>query len=279
MALLEGHLNLNPVIKSGGELAVVDDSALMPETLQPAEGGSELSDGNGRISVYVVRPGDTMGTIAKMFGVSINTIAWANDIKGGVITPGQELVILPISGVQHKVVKGDTLASIAKKYGADLDELLSYNGFSATAKLAAGDIVIVPDGEISSSVSSGSSRPSSTPNYSGYYMRPLSGGHKTQGIHGHNGVDIGGPIGMPVLASADGTVIIARNGGWNGGYGSYVVVNHPNGTQTLYAHLSAVNVTVGTRVTQGKVIGALGNTGKSTGPHLHFEVRGAKNPF
>lgn len=109
-------------------------------------------------------------------------------------------------------------------------------------------------------------------------MRPTKG-VRSQGIHGHNGVDIAAPVGTPVWAAADGKVIVARSGGWNGGYGSYVVISHSNGTQTLYAHLSRVDVTVGQSVTKGKTIGAMGNTGKSTGPHLHFEVRGGKNPF
>lgn len=110
-------------------------------------------------------------------------------------------------------------------------------------------------------------------------MRPLRGGVKSQGIHGYNGIDIAAPVGTPILASADGAVILARTSGYNGGYGLYVVIKHNNGTQTLYAHMSRVNVSVGQTVTQGEVIGAVGNTGRSTGPHIHFEVRGARNPF
>jgi murein DD-endopeptidase MepM/ murein hydrolase activator NlpD len=81
------------------------------------------------------------------------------------------------------------------------------------------------------------------------------------------------------MASASGKVIVAKSGGWNGGYGSYVVISHPNGTQTLYGHLSAVTVSVGDEVSQGQTIGRMGSTGKSTGVHLHFEIRGARNPF
>jgi len=74
-------------------------------------------------------------------------------------------------------------------------------------------------------------------------------------------------------------VIIARTSGWNGGYGNYIVINHGNGTQTLYGHLSSLAVTVGKTVTRGEIIGYMGSTGRSTGAHLHFEIRGAKNPF
>ena len=110
-------------------------------------------------------------------------------------------------------------------------------------------------------------------------MRPIVGGRKSQGIHGYNAVDLAAPTGTPIIASASGKVIIARSSGYNGGYGLYVVISHPNGTQTLYAHMSKVNVSVGRFVERGEIIGAVGNTGKSTGPHLHFEVRGARNPF
>ena len=110
-------------------------------------------------------------------------------------------------------------------------------------------------------------------------MRPIIGGRRTQGLHGYNGVDLGVSYGSPIYAAAPGTVIISRNGGWNGGYGKYIVVSHPNGTQTLYAHNSDNVVFAGANVIRGQVIGFVGSTGKSTGPHLHFEVRGARNPF
>jgi murein DD-endopeptidase MepM/ murein hydrolase activator NlpD len=101
----------------------------------------------------------------------------------------------------------------------------------------------------------------------------------TQGLHGYNGIDIGVPTGTAIYAAAGGTVIISRNSGWNGGYGDYIVISHDNGVQTLYGHLSRTVVQTGARVEQGDIIGYSGMTGKATGPHLHFEVRGAKNPF
>ncbi len=110
-------------------------------------------------------------------------------------------------------------------------------------------------------------------------MRPIIGGVKTQGIHGHNGVDLASSLNTPIMAAAAGKVIIAKQGGWNGGYGSYVVISHPNGMQTLYAHMNSVAASVGQSVSQGSVIGYMGNTGDSSGVHLHFEVRGGVNPF
>lgn len=281
MTLLEIRHSLAFGNTGGAELTVVDDSALVAETHVVDGDAAELAVvNNGQISTYVVREGDTLSDIAKMFGVSVNTISWANDLRGSRIAPGQTLVILPISGVKHVVAKGDTLQSIAKKYKADYGEVLAYNGFTSSTKISVGDTVIVPDGEISSSVAPTLTyTASNTQAPSGYYGRPIQGGRRTQGLHGRNGIDLGAPIGTPVLASADGTVLTALGSGYNGGYGLYVVIRHPNGTQTLYAHLSQVNVTAGDRVSKGEVIGRVGNTGRSTGPHLHFEIRGARNPF
>jgi murein DD-endopeptidase MepM/ murein hydrolase activator NlpD len=111
------------------------------------------------------------------------------------------------------------------------------------------------------------------------FTHPAPGSVKSQGIHGYNAVDLAGGMGSAIRAAADGEVIVARPSGWNGGYGNYIVIRHSNGVQTLYAHLSSLNVGVGSYVSQGQTIGGMGNTGRSTGTHLHFEVRGGRNPF
>ncbi len=283
MDLLEGYLNTNPAGTGGPALAIVDHTALSSSDDSGAFADPGLS-GNGHISVYVVRDGDTLGQIATMFGVSANTIVWANDLKSRTLKAGQELTILPISGVKHTVKSGDTVRSIASKYKADVDDVLSYNGLTLGSKLAIGDVIIIPDGVVSVVQTSGtavtiSQGTSQTVSSSGYFIRPISGGRKSQGIHGYNGVDLAASVGTPIVASAGGTVVIAKSSGYNGGYGLYVAIKHSNGTQTLYGHMSQVNVAVGQQVNQGEVIGAVGNTGRSTGPHVHFEIRGAKNPF
>lgn len=240
-----------------------------------------------QISVYVVREGDTLSQIAEMFNVTVNTIKWGNDLSSNTLKAGEVLVILPISGVKHTVKKGDTADSLAKKYKGDVEEILAYNNLNKGDSLIVGSVVIIPDGEVlpapSSTSGSGTRSPGHSSGglkeYAGYYMRPVAGGKKTQGIHGYNGIDIGAPVGTPIYASADGEVIISRSGGWNGGYGNYVVIRHSNGTQTLYSHNSKNAVAVGDTVKQGDIIGFIGATGKATGPHLHFEIRGAKNPF
>jgi len=285
--LLKAILNEDPNPAKGGGDILVLDGALVPD------GDGEGKDAkintrtaNGEISVYVVREGDTLSQIAEMYDVSAKTILWANSITDpSKIRPGTTLVILPITGVRHVVKSGDTIASIAKKYSGDVDDILSYNQLASASDIHVGDTLVIPDGTVTappqpkkSTTSSGKSVV--TGNGSAGFTSPLPGAIKTQGIHGYNGVDLSGvSIGTSVLAAATGDVIVAKSSGWNGGYGSYVVIRHSNGTQTLYAHLSKVYVTVGQRVSQGAAIGGMGNTGRSTGPHLHFEVRGARNPF
>ncbi len=284
-----GHTDTaHTVVAESLSSGVVGSSALYAESGPEGAMADVVTEGadNGQISLYIVRSGDSYASIAKMFDVSVNTILWANNLsRGAALKVGQELAILPVSGVQHMVKKGDTVASIAKKYKGDPEEIARYNGLSITDKLEVGDTVIVPDGEVPATpkphvVSATSKlRGTSGPAYDGYYAPPLTNYRKTQGLHGYNGVDLASYLGAPVMASAEGDVIIARQGGYNGGYGSYVVIAHPNGTQTLYGHLQSVSVSAGWHVLQGQVIGAQGNTGRSTGTHLHFEVRGAKNPF
>ena len=284
---LRAAVNIDPnPAKGGGDIAVVGGVALQSEigpsgTTADVETAKPVSD---QISIYVVREGDSLSQIANMFGVSTNTLIWANDLgRGNVIQPGETLVILPVSGVRHTVVKGETIATIVKKYKGDIDEVLAFNNLNANTKLAIGDVVTIPYGTVPQAAVSVSTqsvaRGSGGPTLDGYFLRPVVSGHKTQGIHGYNAVDIGAPTGTNVLASASGEVIVSRSYGYNGGYGQYIVVKHPNGTQTLYAHLSANYASSGDWVVQGQVIGAVGNTGRSTGPHLHFEIRGARNPF
>lgn len=283
MALLQAVISPDPKASSTkNDISILSETSLLAEA-GPFSDGKDHSSNSDQISVYIVRSGDTLPAIAKMFGVSTNTIVWANELKNGKISVGQTLVIMPITGIQHIVKSGDTLKGIVNKYKGDIDEVMQYNDLTLSSKLSVGDTIFIPDGDIvstpSKSTSGSSGSKSSTPSYSGYYMRPIVGGIKTQGLHGKNGVDLASSYGAKIMASADGVVLIAKSGGWNGGYGSYVVIKHGNGTQTLYGHLSSVSVSVGETVSQGQTIGGMGSTGKSTGVHLHFEIRGARNPF
>ncbi len=274
----------------GGGMAgtIVSDSALLPDigplgSIADISSDDETAPVSGRVSLYVVREGDNLSSIAKLFGVSVNTIFWANDIEAAnKIKVGQVLVILPVTGIRYTVKAGDTLLSVAKKFKGSEEEISKFNGLT-NEKLAVGQEIIIPDGEAPYSPSAvqaqGFVSGSGGPNYSGYYLRPIEGGRKSQGLHGYNGVDLATFCGAPIMAAATGDVVIARSSGWNGGYGKYIVISHLNGTQTLYAHASELIVTPGWHVVKGQVIGYVGATGKSTGCHVHFEVRGAKNPF
>jgi murein DD-endopeptidase MepM/ murein hydrolase activator NlpD len=294
MDLAEATLSASPTARGGADITIVDDSALVP---QDGPSGTALdvheATKSSQISVYVVREGDTLSTIAQLFGVTSNTILWANDLKSPKdLKVGQQLVILPVAGIRYTVKNGGTLRDIVKKHGGNLEEAALYNGVDPDEELAAGTTVVVPDAELvipaptpkkkkDSGVRIAISQPSSqnAPSYAGYYMRPISGGTRTQGVHGYNAVDLAASVGTPIMASAGGQVIIAKASGYNGGYGKYVVIRHDNGTQTLYAHANEVTVNPGDQVFQGQTIAFVGNTGRSTGPHVHFEIRGAKNPF
>lgn len=285
--------------RGGGDITIVDDSALASDigpTGTSVNINNTRTNSSDRIATYIVREGDTLGQIAEMFGVSVGTIIWANNIqKGDLIKKGQVLSILPISGVRHIVEKGETLASIVKKYKGDLSETIQYNNLLEDATLVVGDEIVIPGGvdfvptpvqgtsnSLAQSIirNQQNVRGTGGPDYSNYYIRPISGGVISQGLHGYNAIDFAAPLGTPILAAASGTVIISKdNGYWNGGYGNYIVIKHDNGTETLYAHNSSNIVWAGYRVVQGQVIGYMGSTGRSTGSHVHFEVRGAKNPF
>jgi len=285
MPLLQAAINTdpNPIASDAGEVIIVNGTALSAEgSVGGLAENKKDNPSSDQISLYVVRNGDTISQIAKMFGVSINTIRWSNDIKGQGVVPGQTLVILPVSGVRHIVKKGDTVKSIAKLYKADTGEVRQYNDVTDDTKLAIGDVVIVPDGEVAPATPAKKNSQIKfipvTKSVDGYFIRPTTG-PKTQGVHGNNGIDIAPKTGTPIVAAASGTVLISKNTGWNGGYGDYVVIQHGNGTQTLYSHMLNTAISAGVQVEQGQVIGYVGSSGKATGPHLHFEIRGAKNPF
>ena len=284
MSILSAPQNINPAAgRGGGDISIVQNSALLAAA-GPLGSSADIEERKpDTISLYVVRPGDTMYTIANLFDVSVNTIRWANDLeRTSIITPGQVLVILPVSGVQYTVKKGDTLKGVAKKFGGSPEEIAEFNVLALDATLEAGALLIIPNGEaevISPLLQPKRTLRSVITAISGYFLRPISGGVRTQGIHGYNGVDLAHACGTPITAAAAGDVILAKARGWNAGYGKYVTISHPNGMQTLYGHLSGVEVGTGWHVAKGQLVGYMGSTGLSTGCHLHFEVRGGRNPF
>lgn len=294
MPLLETSVNPDSKSIENEDLVIVqDDSFIYNNGLSGTDIPYEKSSLSDKMYVYVVEKGDTLSEIADLFDISINTIRWENNISGSTVSVGQKLNILPVTGVRHTVKSGDTISKIADKYEADAEDIFVFNDITKDSVLKQGDIIFVPNGIKTVTVATASSSKSSstTPKYSntkaqsGYYIRPVAGiitsayGSRKGGFH--YGVDIGNSRGTSIKAAADGVVSKAVSGckegakSCGGRYGNNIVIEHSNGTSTTYAHLSAVNVRVGQEVEQGEKIGALGNTGASTGPHLHFEITNA----
>ncbi len=232
------------------------------------------------IITYTVQPGDTVQSIAAHFGLQPTTILWSNpqlEKVPDLLRVGEVLTILPIDGVYHTVEEGDTLASLAEKYQVEPEAIVAcpFNHIrDEEAPLRAGTKLIIPNG----------TKPYE-PHYVTAYQGPVpedavgsgifrwpTSGYISQGYwYGHRAIDIANAIGTAIVAADGGYVSFA---GWTDiGYGYLIVIDHNNGYQTYYAHLSNIFVQEGEQVSAGQVIGAMGSTGNSTGPHLHFEIR------
>lgn len=272
------------VVEQNGETPPpsVSGNAVIQPILSPSE--EELRNRSETI-VYVVQPGDTISQIADKFGITINTILWENNLTGySLIRPGDKLTILPISGVRHKVARGETVASIAKKYSVDIDKIIDFNKLASANDIQVGESLVIPGGAkiVASTPTTSYTAPSYTApkatqtkpiTSSGKMIWPTDCRRITQYFHlGHTGIDIACGMGHKIYAADSGKIIKAQ-GGWNGGYGLMIIIDHGNGLQTLYGHLSKIYYGVGDYVHQGDLIAAMGTTGHSTGPHLHFEVR------
>lgn len=234
------------------------------------------NDTRPEVLLYEVEGGDTIASLAERFNISQDTILWANDLnKGSALKPGQQVSILPVSGTLHLVRSYDTLGEIASWYKGKTDEIVAFNQLASASEIFAGDILIIPGGRMPSVLPSARLTP--LPN--SYFIWPIPLPHRiTQGLHPYNAVDMSnGVCGEAIWAAAGGQV--QKTGSTSVG-GKYVRILHPNGVVTYYGHLSGILVVPGSRVLQGQIVGYMGRTGTSaTGCHLHFEVRGAANPF
>jgi murein DD-endopeptidase MepM/ murein hydrolase activator NlpD len=233
-----------------------------------------------KIITYSVVSGDTLTSISEKFAISIDTIRWANDLENiHDIYPGDTLEIMPVSGVKHKVGSGDTIYSVAKKYDVDAQAVLNFpfNDIDETLSLQIGQILIVPDGVMpktepwSPPVKYAAPVPE-VPILAGGWGWPLRGAISQYPRWYHMAVDITGNIGTPIIAARSGRVVACSPDRW--GYGNHVIIDHGDGLSTVYAHLSGFNVGVGQNVSGGAtVVGWVGMTGRTSGPHLHFEIR------
>ena len=238
--------------------------------------GSNLPRTRTGIEEYAVQPGDTISQIAAKFGISVNTVLWANNLSSySYIRPGEKIKIMPVSGLTHKVVKNDTVIKLAKYYSANEKDVRDWNNLTEDAALTVGQELIIPGGQKPRPAptynrTASPNAPANAPAAGGGMIWPVNSRRVTQYFSWlHHGLDIGAPMGTPIYAADNGVI---EQVGWGAGYGNQVVINHGNGKKTRYAHASQIYVAKGQTVAKGQAIAAVGSTGWSTGPHLHFEV-------
>jgi len=234
-----------------------------------------------KIITYTVKNGDTISTVAQKYNISTDTIKWANDMTSDNLAVGDSLKILPVTGIAHKVAQGETVYTVAKKYDAEAQAIADFpfNDFAnpETFSLVSGQIVIVPEGI----------KPEAKPVYrrqqyiaqgpasvtTGGFTWPVAGSVSQFAAWYHMALDITSDTGTPIVAAHSGTVSTVNVGVWDGGYGTNLYINRGDGIQSHYAHMSGVNVSSGDTVVAGKtIIGWVGMTGRTTGPHVHFEI-------
>jgi len=253
------------------------------------------------VEKYTVVANDTLFTIAEKFNLEPETILWGNPVLAddpNVLSVGQELNILPINGALRVVLPGDTIDKIATAFHGTVEDIVNFPGNDLDPSdpvLVHGQNIIIPGGwrdsivwqlpvvtRTSVGVSGASGEPGacrgpfSGPSGTFSFVWPANN-HYLSGTDflpiGHPGIDIAAGLGAAIYASDTGVIVFA---GWSyRGYGNLVIIDHGNGWQTAYAHLSVINVSCGGAIYQGQVLGQSGSTGNSTGSHLHFEMRSA----
>ena len=264
-------------------LPVIADNSLAPapnpHTYQPKK-----PEHNFR--VYIVQPGDTPNRIAESQDISPATLLGGNpwlSQESNLLQTGAELIILPTDGALHTVQPGDSLESIAAQYNVEVADIVGYapNNLEFTERLFADTQLLIPGVEIGSFYWTA---PKAAPNTNngqwavvgtGTFTWPVAGRCATSYFwYGHPGLDVSLRVGSSVAAADTGTVTYAS---WASGsyydYGNLIVINHGNGYESFYAHLSGINVVPGQIVEKGQTIGASGNSGRSSGPHIHIEIR------
>jgi murein DD-endopeptidase MepM/ murein hydrolase activator NlpD len=255
---------------AGGMLAAASSAASSSATIG-AQAGDARSDRGLYYSAYKVGKGDTLSGIADAFNVSLDTVVSFNGIRNArSLQPGSYLKVPSMSGILYTVKPGDSAASVAAANRISAERIVEANGL-ASGELQAGDRVFLPDArlasftlrEISGDLFSWPARGWISSWY-GWRSDPFSGARSF-----HNGLDIGVDLGTPVRAAMDGVV---TDTGYNSGLGNYVVLGHHAGWTSVYGHLQSISIKPGQTVSAGQRIAFSGNTGYSTGPHLHFTV-------
>jgi murein DD-endopeptidase MepM/ murein hydrolase activator NlpD len=271
-------------------------------TAAPASVGGASDSGAAAVSqapysTYTVQPGDSVTSIADSFGLDQNYIMWNNpEVREDpdYLLVGANVVIPSVNGLVYTVTLGDTLSDIAAFYQIDVQTITSFgpNELSSPDQVVEGKVLVLPGAVPPPPPPPPTPEPTAEPviepepepvddppvsepgpRYaSAGYIWPFYGSISTYFSSYHRGIDIDGfgNYGAQISAAADGVVVLAASLSW--GYGNHVIVEHSDGSRTLYAHLSEIWVAQGQYVSQGEGVGALGSTGYSTGPHLHFEI-------
>jgi murein DD-endopeptidase MepM/ murein hydrolase activator NlpD len=291
---MEAEAELETLAASGAAASGVEGPFLDDGTLlKPVAVDTTVADGSGLMETYKVKSGDTLTGIASKFGVSMMTLWWANNLTSkDDLHLGQTLTIPPVTGLVVTVKASDTLPGLASRYDVEEQEILEANKLD-DPNLVVGQVLAIPgamgkaiptprverdraSGGGSSGGGSASSRAPVTYNGGAFRWPVLGGGNYISQYYryGHYGLDIAADYGSSVRAAAGGTVIFA---GWKGNGGGYQVwVAHGSGLYSTYNHMSAISVGSGQQIAKGQQVGRVGQSGRATGPHLHFEVwRGA----
>jgi murein DD-endopeptidase MepM/ murein hydrolase activator NlpD len=284
-ALVASNQGINVGVEDKNDLSGADENILV----KPELATTQVSRKTRKTEVeYTVLPGDSASTIASDFDISVNTLLWENKLTAySLIRPGDKLIILPDTGVNHKIVKGETLGALSNKYDIEAEEILRANNLADDAKLVIGQKLFIPGGRALSSPAPTKTsvaynpltiikdliNPSAKNTPANKMFWPAQGRITQYFTWSHHGLDIANKQGTPIYAADAGVVEIAATGGWNSGYGNTILINHGGGKETRYGHFYKLLVKRGDKVERGQVIGLMGTTGKSTGSHLHFEVR------
>jgi LysM repeat protein len=229
---------------------------------------AEAKPVRAKFTTYTVIDGDNLESIARKFSIDVDTLLGANpELSRDVIYPDQQLVVLTEKGILHTIREGQTLWSLARQYGIDWQRIQSANPELSADGLLPGQKILVPGAKAryDDNVSRGNWEPGFRWPTQGSISSPF--GYRWGRLHA--GIDIAADTGNPIYTAQGGRVVFA---GWKGGYGLAVIVDHGRGWETLYGHADEIYVSYGQIIQSGQCIGAVGNTGYSTGPHLHFEV-------
>ncbi len=259
-----------------GLLFNLNDNVLIKPNLIASQ---NIRNYTNNITEYIVKVGDSLSSIANQFEISVDTILTENGLySGAYLKPGDKLRILPITGISYKIKEGDTLARISTKFQTDNQKIIAFNRLINEKDIKSGQVLIIPGVQLANErkvyVALRYANKSWAGNIGGKLAYDMVWPVLSKKINQyftwrHNGIDLHGRMGDPIFASAPGKVIKA---GWIRGYGYQVLIQHPNNILTRYAHSSKLLVKNGDIVQRNQVIGLVGSTGRSTGPHVHYEI-------